>query len=258
MHWRGLRHFQFDWKLTLLVLILLPLLLRLGFWQLAREDEKLQLQNQYAERQQQVAVPIELLDSADDLQYRQVLLQGEYDNTQAFLLDNRIYQGQVGYELISPFYTDEGLAVFINRGWIAQTGSRSDLPELKPVDGRVALNGSVYVPVGEQLVLGDIKPGAQWPKVIQRLDVAELAQEAGFTAATDYFPYSVRLAEGAAGVQVRNWTVISTTPEKHRGYAVQWFSMAGALLLLYLHVSFRSGRKRMELTDSKSDPHSPE
>lgn len=244
MLWRRLRNFQFDWKLTLLVLVLLPIMLRLGFWQLAREAEKEQLQAIYTERQQQSAVPLETLEASGDLQYLQVLLEGEYDSAHVFLLDNKIYQGQVGYEVIQPFTTDSGLVVFVNRGWLAQAGDRSVLPQPEAIEGRVALNGSVYVPVGEQLILGDIQPGTQWPKIVQSLEIDELALLAGITAATTWFPYSIRLGEGAAGVLERNWSVISTTPEKHRGYAVQWFAMATALILLYLHYSFRLARNR--------------
>ena len=35
-----LRTFRFDWKLTLLTTLLLPLLLSLGFWQLDRLDQR--------------------------------------------------------------------------------------------------------------------------------------------------------------------------------------------------------------------------
>ena len=31
-----------------------------------------------------------------------------------------------------------------------------------------------------------------------------------------------------------DWQVVNVSPAKHRGYAVQWFSMAAVLALLYL------------------------
>lgn len=231
------RKFQFDWKLTVLVLILLPVLLRLGFWQLDREAEKLHLQTLYAERQAEQSVPLEQLDADEDLQYRQIVVTGEYDNEHIFLLDNKIYQGQVGYEVIEPFVTSSTLVVFVNRGWIAQGRDRADLPEVDAINGKVQLRGSVYVPPGEQLTLGDIQPNANWPKVIQSLDVPQLA---GFSTGAEnprIFPYSIRLNETTPGVLMRNWTPVSTRAEKHRAYAVQWFAMAVALVLLYVYYS---------------------
>jgi len=58
----------------------------------------------------------------------------------------------------------------------------------------------------------------------------------------------VRLDAGTPGVFVRDWPVISTTPEKHRAYAVQWFAMAAMLLALHLYYSTRR--------DSQWDPSS--
>ena len=236
--YKRLQHYRFDWKLSLLTALLLPLLLSLGFWQLQRAAEKLALQEQYAARQQEAPVALEQLNAADDLQYRQVELTGRYDNAHNFLLDNRIHEGKVGYDLITPFVTEAQRIVLVNRGWLAQGPTRAQLPPLNVVDGLVTVRGSVYVPVGRPLTLGVITPEAGWPQVIQTLDPMPAGAVAGYRAA-DVFPYSVRLAAGAPGVQVRDWPVISMTPERHQGYAVQWFAMAAMLLGLYLYYSTR-------------------
>lgn len=233
------RQFHFDWKLTLLTAALLPILLSLGFWQLRREQEKLELQQQYAARQSEQALALEQLEPEADLQYRQVSLSGYYDNAHHFLLDNRVHQGQVGYELITPLVTDSNRVVLVNRGWLAQGATRAQLPAPAPIEGRVMLRGSVYVPVGSPFTLGaENTADTSWPRVVQTLEPVAMAAAAGH-GARELFPYSVRLAEGVAGVLVRDWPVISTTPEKHRGYAVQWFAMATMLLGLYLYYSTR-------------------
>lgn len=233
-------HYRFDWKLSLLVLLLLPLCIRLGFWQLAREQEKLLLQQTWEARQAEVPAPLASLDPVADLQYLQVWLEGRYDNEYVFLLDNRIHEGRAGFEVVQPFRTTDGMVVFVNRGWLAQGSSRQVLPMPPLLQEPVRVEATVYVPVGEPLVLGEIEPGEEWPKLLQTLDLEELGRLSGFADSDKLFPYSVRLAEAAPGVLERNWSVISTTPEKHRGYAVQWFAMATALVLLYLYYSLRS------------------
>jgi surfeit locus 1 family protein len=230
-----LRLYRFDWKLTLLTALLLPLLLSLGFWQLRRAEEKLELQEQYAARQREAPVAFEQLSASGDLQYRQVELTGRYDNAHNFLLDNRIHQGQPGYDLITPLVTASGTLVFINRGWLPQGPTRAQLPAIAAIDGTVTVSGSVYVPVGTPLVLGDVTADG-WPRVVQTLDPMPMAAAAGYAEA---FPYSIRLADGAPGVLVRDWPVISMTPERHQGYAVQWFAMAAMLVGLYLYYSTR-------------------
>lgn len=233
-----LRQFRFDWKLTLLTALLLPLLLSLGFWQLRREQEKLQLQEQYAAREGEAPVALASLDPNDDQQYRRVMFSGEYDNAHSFLLDNRIHQGQVGFEAITPVLTTSGDVVLVNRGWLPQGATRADLPMLDAIEGVADLRGAVYVPVGNPLVLGATETSATWPRIVQTLDPPAMAAAAGHEERA-LFPYTVRLDAGTPGVLVRDWPVISTTPEKHRAYAVQWFAMATMLLGLYLYYTTR-------------------
>lgn len=233
-----LQQFRFDWTLTLLTAVLLPLLVSLGFWQLRREQEKLALQDAYASRQMEAPVALIMLNPAADLQYRQVELRGNFDNAHTFLLDNRIHQGRAGYEVITPLTTDGNQKVFINRGWIAQGPSRTELPTIAVLEEQHMLRGSIHVPLGDPFVLGEAAATEGWPQVIQTLDLMRMAQAAGYAGAS-LFPYTIRLADGAPGVLVRDWPVVSTSPEKHRGYAVQWFAMATMLLGLYLYYSTR-------------------
>jgi cytochrome oxidase assembly protein ShyY1 len=236
--WRRLQHYRFDWKLTLLYLLLLPVLVRLGFWQLSKEVEKRELLAVYDSRQQEAPVPLAALDAAaDDLQYRQVSFTGYPDNAHVFLLDNRTYKGRVGYEVLQAVRTDAGAVVFINRGWAAQGATRADLPVIAPLPEVLELRGSVYVPVGEQAVLGAALMDSGWPKVIEVLAPARMHTVAALAGRR--VPYTVRVAEGVNGALVRYWPVVNLSPETHRGYAVQWFAMALALTLLYLYYSTR-------------------
>lgn len=242
-----LHHYRFDWKLSLLVAALLPLLVSLGFWQLRREDEKLALQATYNSRQTEVPVTLSTLDLSQDQQYRQVFVQGRFDDAHTFLLDNRIWQGKVGYEVVVPLLTNDGTVVLVNRGWIAQGASRENLPAIAAVPAEVSLRGSVYQPVGDTLVLGADTEAQGWPKVVQTLEPQRMAVLAGYDG-EKVFPYSVRVAEGAPGALIRYWPVITTTPEKHRGYAVQWFLMAAAVIALYL---FYSTKEETETPDRR-------
>lgn len=230
-----LRNYHFEWKLSVFTLLLLPVLIALGFWQLDREQEKLALQSLYESRQGAVTQDLSSLNYDDDLQYMSVRFKGSYDNEHSFLLDNKINAGQVGFEVLSPFYTDEGELLIVNRGWIAQTDYRDVLPQIARVDGEVVLQGAVYVPLGEQFMLGLEENYIGWPRIIQSLNLESMY--AALNSSNDTFPYTVRLAPFQSGVYVRNWPVISTSPEKHRGYAVQWFTMAVVLLFLYIFVS---------------------
>lgn len=235
---REIRAFNPGWKLSLFTLLLLPLLVSLGFWQLAREQEKLALQGAWEARAAMPPVKLEALAEEEDLQYRRVTLTGRFDNVHAFLLDNRVHQGRPGFEVISPFTTVEGRQVLVNRGWLQAGRDREHLPEIQAVAGEQALTGTVYVPLGEALMLGEESPFAGWPRVLQVADTGRMFRELD-VAAEESFPYIVRLAGGAPGALTTDWPVITTAPEKHRAYAVQWFAMAAALFGLFLYASLQ-------------------
>ncbi len=236
--WQRLRRYRFDWKLTLLYLLMLPVLLRLGFWQLGREEEKRALLAVYDSRQVEPPAPLTSLDLSSDLQYRQVEFSGQPDNEHIFLLDNRIYQGRVGYEVLQAVTSDSGMTVFINRGWVPQGATREELPQIAALPARMQVRGTVYVPVGEAVILSEELMAPGWPKVIQELNT--LAMQRAAELQGPLFPHTVRVAEGVDGALVRHWPVINLSPEMHRGYAVQWFAMATMLTLLYLYYSTRT------------------
>lgn len=230
--------FHFNWKLTLFTVLLLPLLVYLGFWQLQREQEKRETQLSYDLRATQAPVPLAQIDwqTTDDIAFRRVEAIGRYDSNRQFLLDNRINQGRVGYELITPLQTDSGL-LLVNRGWIAQGPDRQTLPDVSVTGEQVTIHGTVYVPGGDIMVLGEEEPAGDnpWPRVIQRLDVAQMSSLLN----QPVLPYSVRLEAGAPGLTLINWQPVTLSPETHRAYAVQWFFMAVVLIILFLLFCFR-------------------
>lgn len=217
-----------DWRASALVLLLLPLMLSLGFWQLERAEEKRQLQALFQQRHDRGPVAIELLEASADLRYQPVSLRGEYINDKLIFLDNRIYRGQFGYEIITPFkLAGSDLVILINRGWLQGDVSRRTLPGINTVNNSVELIGEVYVQQGQMLALGKEQVMA-WPRVVQSMDVSGLKD----TFDARLFPYTVRINEFSPGHYQPNWVVVNIQPAKHTAYAVQWFAMSFTLLLI--------------------------
>jgi surfeit locus 1 family protein len=231
-----------SWQLTIFTMVMLPLMWRLGYWQLDREQEKIDLQAMYDERANMEPVTwqnLSQISEEDSLQYLPVILTGQYDAEKSFLLDNRIVEGRVGFEVITPFLT-ETQVFFVNRGWVPMGRRREDIPEIMTPQDEVDLQATIYIPLGETIMLGDETPFNAWPRVLQSLDTVRMASESGYA---NHYPYILRLEEGMPGVLTRHWPTVNTDPQKHRGYAVQWFAMAGMLLCLYLYAGFRREEK---------------
>ncbi len=233
--------FNPGWKMTIFVFVIAPVLFLLGHWQLDREQEKIVLQSEYDTRASAPALPVDTVDwTRKDLGFLKIVATGNFVNEHAYLLDNKIHEGQVGYEILTPFDTSNGETFLVNRGWIAQGATRKDLPKIPYVDGVVTIQGSIYVPLEEAFVLNTTEEleVSEGPKVIQTIQMDELSKD----LAKDIAPYTVRLLENSIGLTQANWQAVNMLPEKHRAYAVQWFAMLFALITMFIYFGFKNPR----------------
>lgn len=224
--------FDFEWRVTLFTLLLLPLMVSLGFWQLQRADEKALLAAAFERQQSLPPAPLGSLNerAADELAYLPVVLSGHFRKAEHYLLDNRMQQRQFGNEVLTVFVLDSGELALVNRGWIPADPARQVLPEIGEPEGQVRITGHIYVSPGKPYLLADEPIDAQWPRRIQAVEMEKIA------AITEgkLFPFPVRINADQAGALAVDWQVINVSPAKHHGYAVQWFSMAAVLALIYL------------------------
>ena len=220
---------QLHWPTTLFVFALLPGLLALGVWQWHRADEKRVLQQQFDALQR--AAPINAAQLADTpANYTRAELRGQYDNARSFLLDNRVLNGRVGFEVLTPFVlADSRELLLVNRGWIAGDPARRQLPAIPAVSGAVELRGYIYRAADNPLVENSAN-AASWPRVIDQIDFARMPTLLGGPV----YPFTLRLDAGADGALSPEWPVVTNSPEKHVAYAVQWFAMAVVLMLMWV------------------------
>lgn len=228
--------------MTLFVALMVPLMVGLGFWQLARGGEKAALAADFAAKQARAPVPLTRLQDFDEeaLAYLPVRAVGSFRSGRYFLLDNRTRQGRFGNEVIAVFEPlGSDMAVLVNRGWIPADPARREAPTVPEVEGVVTIEGYVYVAPGEPLLLAEQRLEPGWPKQVQAVEMDLLAEALGRSLGGGLFGHPVRLEADSPGALAADWEVVNVSPERHTGYAVQWFTMAGVLTLIYLVYSAR-------------------
>lgn len=236
-----------EWRITLFTLILLPFLVALGFWQLERAEEKRELASRHADRAAMVALSgadlFRALDSlnpagADSLSLadRKVTLLGQLYPDDYVLIDNRIREGRFGYEVITLMATPEG-RVPVNLGWIAGDPARRSTPNPSLVAGDYSVSGRLYIPQKQPYQLGPQREPSALPVVLQSFDATSLAPALSSVLGEGVLPAVVRIAAEDPLALEASWVVVNQSPEKHTAYAVQWFTMAAALMLAFI---FRS------------------
>ncbi len=229
----------FNWKVTAFSVVFLLVFLRLGFWQLDRAEEKESMIVEQQTLRASEALPAARL-SDDTRNGTPVHLQGSYDTERVLLLDNRILKGVVGYEVLMLF-RDVSLSdpVLVNRGFLPMGRTRSDLPGIPTPGKSGTADGYVY----HQSEPRPMLPANGWPKVVQAVNASEISNIVNETV----YPHLIRLSENDPNALPRNWPLTVIQPEKHLGYAIQWFLMATAVVIAYGFFTLRRGRASPDL-----------
>jgi cytochrome oxidase assembly protein ShyY1 len=222
--------FQVDLRWWLLAIAMAAVAVRLGIWQLDRADQKIALQDAYYDRIALNPVPCARAVGEPRPAYVRVRLDGRFETGREYLLDNRTSDATAGYEVLTRFRCTDGTLFLVNRGWIPGGSSRDRLPVWTTPSEPVRLTGFVYVPTGLPPLIDQDDWPVAWPeagpKRIGYLDPERLHTE----GPPEQFRYPVYVDAAGPGVFKPNYAVESVSPDKHWGYAVQWFAIAAAIL----------------------------
>jgi len=219
--------------MTLLVVLLAPLTVGLGFWQFDRGAQKRSIED--ARLASYGALPVGELHLMDAPAFARVRIEGHYDGARQFLVDNRSQRGVPGYVVVTPFDTVGGQRLLVDRGWIAAPPSRGELPDAPAPDAAVRIVGSLWTAGAATKDTSAWSDG--WPKRVEQFDGARMGEAIGGA-----IPIEFRLEEDQAGSLEPILLGEEMSSTRHIGYAVQWFAMAIALLAAYIVLGVRRGR----------------
>jgi cytochrome oxidase assembly protein ShyY1 len=235
-------------------LLVFSLLIKLGLWQLERAEEKdLRLQ-QMQVYQNQAALKLDDVarlmsqnnQGAGDNKLKDDLLNdlpvglsGVFSD-QVFLLDNQVHKGRAGYQVIRLFHDEpSAMKVLVNLGWIPGNTDRAIIPVVEQINGNKQFSGKLRV-IEPPFVLADedlLKE--HWPQRIQAIYIDKIARFLDINLP----PFVVYVDNNESPGYIKEWVPIVMPPEKHRGYAFQWFSLAVAWVVLIVVAAIKSSDK---------------
>lgn len=254
----GRREFAPGLVPTLLMLPVLALLLWLGTWQLHRAAEKQALWDGFARGTDATvdlpgapptatpaaASPGERAPAQTDAassstppaRYSHVRVAGAYLPGRQILLDNMTIEDRgAGYRVLTPLLRADGSVVLVDRGWVPLGRSRGELPDVSVSDEPRVVTGRV-----DTLPRPGIEPvappdGAGWPRVLGFPTMAQVERVLG----RPVYPLIVLLDPALPDGYLRAWQPPGFPPERHVGYAVQWYALALTLVLIWFFVNLR-------------------
>ncbi len=230
---------------TIVFLLILPVLLRLGFWQLDRAEEKRALIALF--KQQNESGPLLIKDSVKfdaKLNYRTAKVEGQYNLSKQIFIDNKVHQGKTGVYVMTPFKLENSeYSILINRGWVPMAVDRLTLPEITTVKEKLKLSGKIKILSKKPFTVGDqFQSNAGWPALMQWISIQEIEKKSGLKL----LPYIFLLDKKEKSGYIRNWKPVVMRPEKSTSYAVQWFALALALTIIYVVVNLKNSERESE------------
>lgn len=240
-HWR--RRFRPTLWATVAALTGTLVLLGLGTWQLQRLHWKEAL---IAERTSRMAEPAAALPvdlgEVEALAHRRYRVTGRFLHEHELYLGSKTYRGQVGFRVVTPLELSDGRLILIDRGWVPMAARDPVQRADSQPEGLVSLDG---------LARRDGWTGSPWFRPDNQpeqnywfwIDLEAMAERIGRDdLITDVYLESV-VAEATrrlprprkAGVHLRN---------DHLQYAVTWYTLAAALVVIYLLFSTRAAPAR--------------
>ncbi|MCD9142343.1 SURF1 family cytochrome oxidase biogenesis protein [Streptomyces albireticuli] len=212
--------------LTLVGLVLIPVMIKLGFWQFHRHEHRVARNDLVARSLSADPVPVTELTRPgrtvprEDV-WRQVTASGTYDTKGEVVVRMRTdANGKSGYWVLTPLVLADGRAVLVNRGWIPATGDLTRFPEVPaPPSGKVTVTGRLRA---DETDSSGIKDTAGLPpRQVMRVNSERQAKELHRPVLAGYIEQTAPEPGDRGPVLVPAPDHDSIGP--HMAYAVQWW-----------------------------------
>lgn len=211
-----------------LISLALAVLIALGVWQLQRNDWKQDLVAKSDARTDEA--PLTITDASDldpeSMDYRRVVIEGEWRLEDTMLLANRIRNGQRGQEIVVPAQpAGGGPAVLVNLGWVPDGIAEAEREALvTAATPKAGLARDISGRDARQI------PSGAWTG----LSPEDMGAALGYPVAEWYVIAGEERAPGAGlgdTLPVQGWQrFVNTTP--HIEYALTWFGIAAVLVVI--------------------------
>lgn len=229
----------------IIAIILIAVGCALGSWQLQRMHQKEAMLASVAEvLRDRSAQPLAMADdSMRAKRYDWAAGAGQFLVQPAWLVDNQQREGRPGVRVFRLFQPKASATpLLVEMGWLP-VGTAREMPMVGPAPaGNIEIRGLLLPPPSGGLLAGAESRTPDGQHLVIALDPATIAAQSGVARIA---PRVLRLDPDLPLGHARDLDVLPNTlpPERHLGYAVQWFALAAAVLVIALLLTLRHRRR---------------
>ena len=220
---------SFKSKILIFAIIFVPITISLGFWQLDRAEEKREIIANYDELL--TSEPINLNVKTIYKNWQPITTIGRFKDIFIFE-DNAILSGRAGFKIYHLFENGDGSYVFVHRGFIERNMVKNNLPLINTPKGKQSLEGSVLIKEDNSFVQ-DIEESDA--RIIQEFNIERLINK--FPILKDRylhpFLFNLDIRDNKKFLAIEK--PVNMAASKHIGYAIQWFGLCIALIILTIY-----------------------
>ncbi len=219
---------------TLFTVPALAVLIGIGTWQVQRLHWKQDLIALRSARLQAPPVALSELDLAGAkdlaaLEFRRVQVTGRFLHEEEMYLAARNLRSSVGYHVITPLERSDGSVVLVNRGWVPLDRKAPGTRAAGQRSGSVTVSGLLRAGGRKGVFTPDNRPGENFWFYV---DVPAMAVHAGLERV---HPFVIEAGPAAnpGGFPIGGQSRVKLRND-HLQYAITWYSLAAALLVIYV------------------------
>ena len=220
---------SFKSKILIFAIIFVPITISLGFWQLDRAEEKREIIANYDELL--TSEPINLNVKTIYKNWKPITTIGRFKDIVIFE-DNAILSGRAGFKIYHLFENGDGSYVFVHRGFIERNMVKNNLPLINTPKGKQSLVGSVLIKEDNSFVQ-DIEESDA--RIIQEFNIERLINKFPILKDRYLHPFLLNLDIRDNKKFLAIEKPVNMAASKHIGYAIQWFGLCIALIILTIY-----------------------
>ncbi|MGV4924525.1 SURF1 family protein [Streptomyces sp. BHT-5-2] len=246
--------------LTLVGLVLIPVMIKLGFWQFHRHQHKVAQNAQIAHNLAATPVPVTDLTAVGrplphGEMWRRVTATGSYDTAHEVVVRQRTAadEQKIGYYVLTPLVLGNGQAVVVNRGWIPTGDDLTKFPHVPAAPkGTVTVTGRLMA--DETTAASGIKDTKGLPpRQVMLINSGQQARLSGHRMLGGYIEQTAPKTDSPEQVPEPDHDSIGP----HMAYAVQWWLFAAAVPVGWVVLVRRERRDRLAAAAAQAEPTEP-